>query len=260
MELDLYQIDAFTKDVFSGNPAAVCPLDFWLDDDVLQSIALENNLSETAFFIPNANGYHIRWFTPVAEVDLCGHATLASAFLLFNNLKYPKKMIQFDSRSGPLLIYRDKDLITMNFPAQPPEASLMPPLVKKAFNIQPIACLKSEDYVFIFKKEQDIIDLIPDMERLRIFDLRGVSVTAEGSGEVDFVNRFFAPKYGVPEDPVTGSAFTQLVPYWAEKLGKNQLRARQLSPRGGDVQCCLKSGRVDISGHAVLYMKGTIHI
>ncbi|MCP3875929.1 MAG: PhzF family phenazine biosynthesis protein [Desulfobacteraceae bacterium] len=260
MELDIFQIDAFTQNIFSGNPAAVCPLENWLEDDIMQSIALENNLSETAFFIPNDNGYHIRWFTPVTEVDLCGHATLASAFVLFNILGYAKNKIHFDSKSGPLVIHHENDRMIMDFPSQPPVPCDIPLQLEKAFHIKPVECLISEDYLVIFKNEQEVLELNPDMDCLKKLNLRGVSVTAKGSGEYDFINRFFAPKYGVPEDPVTGSAFTQLVPYWSKKLGKKTLKARQVSSRGGDVQCCFKSDRVKISGQAALYLKGKIHI
>ncbi len=259
MELTLYQVDAFASKVFEGNPAAVCPLDAWLPDVVVQAIALENNLSETAFFVPSDNGYHIRWFTPKSEVDLCGHATLASAYVLFHFLGYDKEIIEFDSRSGPLLVSREKDSFVMDFPSQPPVVSDIPAGIVDAFNKNPLECLRSEDLIVVYENEADVNNANPDMAQLELLDLRGVAVTAR-SAQYDFVARFFAPKYGIPEDPVTGSAYTQLAPYWADKLGKNRLKAKQVSPRGGEVTCEVIDDRVRIAGEAVLYMQGTIFI
>jgi len=214
VELTLYQIDAFASKPFEGNPAAVCPLDEWLPEKIMQSIAEENNLSETAFFIPTGNGFHIRWFTPTSEVDLCGHATLATAYVLFNILRYKDDKIVFDSKSGILTVTKDDELLVMDFPAQPPFLCDIPEEIVKAFDIAPIECLKSEDFIVVFKHENDIESANPDFEQLKKLDLRGVIITAKSS-RYDFVARFFAPKYGVPEDPVTGSAYTQLAPYWA---------------------------------------------
>jgi len=259
MELELFQVDAFTDQVFKGNPAAVIPLPQWLSDDQLQAIAAENNLSETAYFIKQNNDYSIRWFTPQAEVDLCGHATLASAFVLFNHLNYSTDTITFHSKSGPLIVKHEADTYSMDFPAQPAMLSDIPEPVKHAFN-QPIkACLKSVDYIFVFEDEQAIRELTVDLSKLKQLDLRGVVVTAR-SGNYDFVCRCFAPKYGIDEDPVTGSAYTQLAPYWAEVLSKNELRAAQLSFQGGELGCVLKGDRVMITGNAVLYLKGTVFI
>ncbi|MCW8956005.1 MAG: PhzF family phenazine biosynthesis protein [Gammaproteobacteria bacterium] len=259
MELDIYQVDAFAAQVFKGNPAAVIPLENWLSDDQLQVIAAENNLSETAYFVKQNDSYLIRWFTPLAEVDLCGHATLASAFVLFNCLGFSADTITFNSRSGPLIVSREGDVYSMDFPAQPAEACELPAPLKSAFNHPVQACFKSEDYILLFEDEQAIRRLTVDLAKLKQLDLRGVVVTAK-SHNYDFVCRFFAPRYGIDEDPVTGSAYTQLAPYWAEELSKNQLKAAQLSARGGELACVLKGDRVLLSGQAVLYMKGTVFI
>ncbi|MGE4544861.1 MAG: PhzF family phenazine biosynthesis protein [Pedobacter sp.] len=259
MELDLYQIDAFAEKVFEGNPAAVCPLEAWLPDRLMQAIAAENNLSETAFFVKTGSGYHIRWFTPSAEVDLCGHATLASAFVLFHCLRYDRDAIHFESKSGPLVVRRDGDLLEMDFPSQPPQTCEVPGAIYKAFGVMPVACLKSEDYLVILEDEKAVATADPDMSMLKELDLRGVIITAR-SDRYDFVARFFAPRVGVNEDPVTGSAYTQLVPYWAKMLGKNRFKARQISQRGGDVHCFLSGDRVIISGKAVKYMVGRIDV
>ena len=259
MELTLYQVDAFASKVFEGNPAAVCPLDAWLPDQDMQAIALENNLSETAFFVPSDLGFHIRWFTPKREVDLCGHATLASAYVLFQILGYTKDKIEFDSRSGPLLVTRQGDYFVMDFPSQPPVIADIPAEIIAAFEKEPLECLRSEDLIVVFESEMDVKNANPDMDQLERLDLRGVAITARAS-QHDFVARFFAPKYGIPEDPVTGSAYTQLAPYWAEKLNKNKLEAKQVSARGGEVICEVMGDRVRIAGKAVLYMQGTISI
>ncbi len=259
MEISLYQIDAFASDLFTGNPAAVCPLDEWLSDETMQAIAAENNLSETAFFVPMDNGFHIRWFTPVSEVDLCGHATLASAYVLFDILKYPKDKIDFASRSGTLSVTRDGDWFVMDFPAQPPVPCDIPAEIIQAFDATPVECLKSEDYVVVFEREADIESANPDFELLKKLDLRGVTITAK-STRYDFVARFFAPQYGIPEDPVTGSAYTQLAPYWAAKTGLKKFRAKQLSPRGGELTCEIADDRVLIAGKAVKYLEGKIDI
>ncbi len=259
MELTLYQVDAFASKVFEGNPAAVCPLDSWLPDPVMQAIALENNLSETAFFVPSDSGFHIRWFTPKSEVDLCGHATLASAYILFHFLGYNKDIIEFDSKSGPLLVSRQDDYFVMDFPKQAPAACDTPPEIIEAFGKEPQDCLRSEDLIVVFENEADVKNASPDMSQLERLDLRGVAITAR-SARYDFVARFFAPKYGIPEDPVTGSAYTQLAPYWADQLKKSKLSAKQVSPRGGEVTCEVSGDRVKIAGKGVLYMQGTISI
>ncbi len=259
MEISLYQIDAFASKLFEGNPAAVCPLDAWLPDDVMQCIAAENNLSETAFFVPTGDGFHIRWFTPVSEVDLCGHATLASAYVLFNILAYKNDKIKFDSKSGTLAVTKDDEWLVMDFPAQPPVPCDMPEEIVKAFNTVPNECLISEDYIVVFESESDIESAEPDFEQLKKLDLRGVVITAK-STRYDFVARFFAPNYGIPEDPVTGSAYTQLAPYWASKTGQKRFSVRQMSSRGGELICEISGDRVFISGKAVKYLEGKIKI
>jgi predicted PhzF superfamily epimerase YddE/YHI9 len=259
MEIALYQIDAFASKLFEGNPAAVCPLDEWLPEQTMQSIAAENNLSETAFFVPKDNGYHLRWFTPQSEVDLCGHATLATAFVLFNILGYDQDHIEFDSRSGILSVSKDNDWFVMDFPAQPPVPCNVPEKIVAAFDSVPVECLRAEDYVVVFEGENEIESARPDFELLKQIDLRGVAITAK-STTYDFVARFFAPRYGIPEDPVTGSAYTQLAPYWASRTGINKFRAKQLSQRGGELTCELKNDRVSIAGKAIKYMDGKIYI
>lgn len=259
MDLSIYQIDAFSSCVFEGNPAAVCPLDEWLPDETMQSIAEENNLSETAFFVPKNDGFHIRWFTPASEVDLCGHATLGSAYVLFNILGYKNEAIQFDSKSGILVVTKQDDWLTLDFPKQPPVYCETPKEIVEAFNKEPIECMMSEDIIAVFENEIDIESANPDFEQLKKLDSRGVIITAK-SMRYDFVARFFAPKYGIPEDPVTGSAYTQLAPYWASKLGKQKFKAKQLSSRGGELYCEILGDRVLISGKATKYMEGKITI
>jgi len=259
MNFTLYQIDAFASKCFEGNPAAVCPLDKWLPDETLQAIALENNLSETAYFVPENSGFHIRWFTPTHEVKLCGHATLASAYVLFNLLKYSGDMITFNSQSGLLNVHRKGDWLEMDFPAQPPEPCEIPSQIIEAFQHKPSACLRAEDYIVVFDTQEQVAEAAPDLATLSKLDLRGVCITAPGR-QHDIVVRFFAPRYGINEDPVTGSAYTQLVPYWSQRLGKQTLQARQISQRGGDVNCELRGERVAIAGKAVKYLEGIINI
>lgn len=259
MKLAIYQIDAFANKVFTGNPAAVCPLENWLPDELMQSIAAENNLSETAFFVPTDMGYHIRWFTPVHEVDLCGHATLASAFVIFSILDYKKSNIIFTSKSGELIVGKHGEWLVMDFPAQPATPCTAPELITKAFKISAVECLKYQDYIIVFANEGEVLNANPDISLLNELDLRGVAITARGKN-YDFVSRFFAPKYGINEDPVTGSAFTQLIPYWSAKLGKKELTAKQMSARGGEVNCVHLGERVKISGKAIKYMVGSIKI
>lgn len=236
MKLPLFQIDAFANKAFQGNPAAICPLETWLPDEVMQSIAAENNLSETAFFVPTSQGFYIRWFTPVAEVKLCGHATLAAAHVLLHDLEYKKQTILFDSKSGILSVSKSDNLLAMDFPAQIPVECDIPNEIKNAFSKKPIKCLQAEDYIAVFENEGDILSITPKQSILEKLDLRGVIITAQ-SKNYDFVARFFAPKYGINEDPVTGSAYTQLTPYGSKKLGIMKLRAKQLSVRGGELLC-----------------------
>jgi PhzF family phenazine biosynthesis protein len=259
MKLTIYQIDAFAENVFEGNPAAICPLAEWLPDQLMQSIAEENNLSETAFFVPTERGFHIRWFTPVAEVDLCGHATLASAYVIFTHLGFEEKVINFESKSGLLTVEQNEDLLIMSFLAQPPSPCQTPDDILQAFQTTPVECLKSEDYIVVFGSEEEITSAQPDFHALSKLDLRGVVITAK-SNKYDFIARFFAPKYGINEDPVTGSAYTQLVPYWSNNMESIKLHAKQVSRRGGEVLCELVDDRVSIAGKAVTYLVGEIEI
>ena len=259
MKIKQYQIDAFAEKVFAGNPAAVCPLQSWLADDVMQAIAAENNLSETAFFVPSAKGYALRWFTPEHEVDLCGHATLAAAYVLFTQLGYKKSVIVFETRSGELMVEQHGKLLCMNFPACTPQPCEPPALLRQALGRTPDAVLAAADYIVVFESEEIIRDLKPNMMLLSQLDLRCVCVTALGN-EVDFVSRVFAPKYGINEDPVTGSTHCELVPYWADKLRKNTFTAKQLSRRGGNIFCELQGDRVLLSGTAVLFMTAEFEI
>lgn len=259
MKLPIYQIDAFATNAFEGNPAAVCPLKVWLPDASLQLIAEENNLSETAFFVTTEAGFHIRWFTPTMEVDLCGHATLAAAYVLFECLGYDQDIITFDSRSGELTVSRQDELLVLDFPVQPPESCEAPEAILHAFGIEPVTCLKAEDYLLVFELEEELLSADPNLDLLRQLDGRGVIITSP-SESYDFVSRFFAPKYGIDEDPVTGSSFTQLAPYWSERLGRSKLYAKQVSSRGGEVICELKGERVAIAGKAIKYMQGEIEL
>ena len=257
MKIKQYQIDAFATRAFEGNPAAVCPLESWLDDGILQAIAEENNLSETAFFVPSEKGFQLRWFTPVKEVDLCGHATLASAHVIFEILGYTKLTITFETRSGDLFVERHGKLLKMDFPARPPAPCMLSEILLKGLGQRPVEVLAANDYMAVFDSEATVRAITPDQSLLSQLDLRGVIATARGT-DVDFVSRFFAPKSGIPEDPVTGSAHCTLAPYWANKLGKNILSARQVSKRGGNIACEVNSGRVFLSGYAVTFMEAEI--
>jgi PhzF family phenazine biosynthesis protein len=257
MKIKQYQVDAFATRAFEGNPAAVCPLENWLDDGLLQAIAEENNLSETAFFVPTARGFKLRWFTPVKEVDLCGHATLATAHVIFEMLGYSEPVITFETRSGELFVKKKGKLLQMNFPACPPTSCEISETLIQALGVHPIEVLAADDYLAVFDSEATIRAIVPNHALLSQLDLRGVIVTAPGI-DVDFVSRFFAPKFGVPEDPVTGSAHCKLAPYWANKLGKNTLSARQVSRRGGFLTCEVMGNRVELSGGAVTFMEAEI--
>lgn len=261
MKIKLYQVDAFTDAVFAGNPAAVCILQEWLPDAVMLKIALENNLSETVFIVPSGDEYLIRWFTPGTEVALCGHATLAAAYVLFNCEGYTGSVIRFQSKkSGLLPVSRNGDLLSLDFPADPPVIVGMTEDFKACFNLLPLKALKGKtDLLLVYGSEEEIMDLQPEFNLISKLDARGVIVTAPGN-KVDFVSRFFAPQVGVPEDPVTGSAHTLLIPYWAERLGSKALHAKQLSARGGDLYCEFRGNRVTISGRAALYLTGEITI
>jgi PhzF family phenazine biosynthesis protein len=260
MRIKFYQVDAFTDKLFGGNPAGVCPLEDWIPEDVMQNIAFENNLAETAFFVLNGTDYELRWFTPVSEVDLCGHATLASAHVLFEHLAYSKDKIVFHSRSGELTVRKDDDKLVLNFPAdifKKVEASedLINGIGKK-----PMETYKGKtDYLLVYPSQKDIEEINPDFGLIMKSKARGVIVTAKGN-DVDFVSRFFAPDVGINEDPVTGSAHTTLTPYWAGKLGKPELSAMQISKRRGKLQCRLIKDRVEIAGNAVTYLEGYIKV
>lgn len=260
MKLRIFQADAFASERFRGNPAAVVPLTQWLADETMQKIALENNLSETAFFIPEGDHFHIRWFTPKAEVRLCGHATLATAHILFNELGYEGNSIDFESKSGILTVRKTRNKLQLNFPADFATEVVPAPIFSDAFGANPLATFKGRtDYLLLFDSEATIRNLQPDIQLLLSTDARGIMVTAPGD-EVDFVSRFFAPAVGVNEDPVTGSAHTTMIPFWAKRLGKNDLTAKQLSARGGELWCTLSGDRVLIAGNAVTYLKGEIEI
>lgn len=259
MKQKLYQVDAFAGKLFEGNPAAVCPLSEWLPDITLQQIAMENNLSETAYFVQEEDGYRLRWFTPVAEVDLCGHATLASAHVLFEHLQYDRPEIEFSSNSGLLTVRKDGDLLVMNFPVSRGERVAHAEPLLEALGTDSDEVYRATDYLVVLKDEGQVRNLDPNFLQLNRIDTRGVIVTAPG-GKFDFVSRFFAPAVGVNEDPVTGSAHTMLAPYWSDRLGKNQLTARQVSKRGGTVYCKMRGDRVEISGEAITYLEGMIEI
>jgi len=257
----LYQVDAFTDKLFGGNPAAVCPLEKWLDDALMQKIAMENNLAETAFYVKQDKFYEIRWFTPKVEVDLCGHATLAAAFVLFHHEGHTEDVIHFHSpRSGALNVYRNADWLTLDFPADTISEVAISDDFVQCFNRKPVEVYKGKsDYMFLFEQEADISNATPRFDTIAQLDARGLIITAKGN-QVDFVSRFFAPQVGVMEDPVTGSAHTTLTPFWAKRLNKNPLSAIQWSERKGYLQCRVEGDRVKISGQAKLYLTGEIYI
>ncbi|WP_026374799.1 PhzF family phenazine biosynthesis protein [Aestuariibacter salexigens] len=259
MELTLYQVDAFTQQVFGGNPAAVVPLPEWLPDTMLQKIAEENNLSETAFFVAENEGFRLRWFTPEAEVDLCGHATLATAHTLFHHCGYEKSAVRFFTNSGGLTVRRDHKGYIMDFPASMPEPVTAPPLLLEALGCAAVSIHKAFDYIVELESESLLASLTPDFFKLSKLDGRGVVVTARGE-QYDIVARCFFPKLRVNEDPVTGSAFCELTPFWADKSAQHAFHARQLSSRGGDLFCELKGDRVYLTGYAADYMQATISL
>ena len=261
MQFDIFQVDAFSSETFGGNPAAVCPLEVWLPDATLQQIAAENNLSETAYLVRNGEVFELRWFTPTVEVDLCGHATLAAAWVLFEQLGESRDMLRFSTRSGELRVRREGGRLAMDFPAKQPEAVAVPPGLLQALGLKQVDALyRTDDYLVVVEDEAIVAGLNPDFVALSAFDVRGVAVTAP-SRNFDFVSRWFGPRVGVNEDPVTGSAHTSLAPYWAKRLGKRSLRAEQGGARKGQLHCeVLDSDRVIISGHGALYLRGTIFI
>lgn len=262
--IPIYQVDAFTAELFAGNPAAICPLDSWLDDLTLQAIAAENNLAETAYFVAGgADGadFALRWFTPTAEVDLCGHATLASAFVIFNRLGLAAQTVSFSSRSGLLTVTRAGDALALDFPALPAAPCNAPAALAEGLGAAPQETLVGSNYLAVFDSEADVKALAPDMAVLATLHPHGVIATAPGTNDgIDFVSRFFAPSFGIPEDPVTGSAHCTLVPYWSERLERDHLVARQISPRGGELICDARGDRVGLAGKAVLFLEGTITV
>lgn len=260
MHIPVYQIDAFTGESFRGNPAGVCPLQEWLPDEVMQKVATQNNLSETAFFVPHADGYHLRWFTPTTEVALCGHATLASAFVISRILKPRIRRIVFSSRSGPLAVDVDGELIRLDFPSDPPQRMPVPPGLLQVLGFRPLQTRSSRlGYWLARTSRLRLRRLIPDLDALAQLDCSGLIVTARGKA-CDFVSRFFAPRLGVSEDPVTGSAHCVLVPFWAARLGKSRLHAQQWSARGGELFCEAHGERVWIAGRSVKYREGTVEV
>ncbi len=259
MKIPFYQIDAFTDRLFGGNPAAVCPLEEWLPDETLQAIAAENNLSETAFFVEQGDHFDLRWFTPTDEVDLCGHATLATAHLLINELEIIDGAVHFETRSGRLSVRPVGDRLEMDFPAQPPEPWPPSKALDEAMGARPREILGHAKCIAVYERESQVRDLAPDMALVAALPYEGVIATAPGD-TVDFVSRYFAPKFGIPEDPVTGSAHCALTPYWAKRLGKESLEARQISKRGGALSCRLQGERVLLRGQAIKYLEGVIEL
>ncbi|SFU57589.1 PhzF family phenazine biosynthesis protein [Halomonas korlensis] len=257
MKLDLYQVDAFASHPFEGNPAAVCPLTEWLDDATLRAIAAENNLSETAFFVREGAGYHLRWFTPTVEVELCGHATLASAWVIFNELGEVGETLRFATRSGELRVSRTEEGLAMDFPAKRSEPMADPETVLAALGLTQGDVVMTDDILVAVENEDTVATLAPDMARLAALPGRGVVVSAPGR-EFDFVSRWFGPKVGVEEDPVTGSAHTSLAPYWAGRLGKTKMSARQGGARQGQLTCECQGDRVILTGQVAPYLRGTI--
>jgi PhzF family phenazine biosynthesis protein len=259
MSIPYYQVDAFTGSLFAGNPAGVAILAEWLSDDVMQSIAAENNLAETAFVVPRGTSFDLRWFTPEMEVDLCGHATLAAAHALFTHLGFRNVSIEFQTRSGLLAVTRSESLLTLDFPSRPAVPCETPVGLVEGLGVKPLAVYKSRDYLAVFESEEDVRGLRPRMDILAKLPSLGIIATAPGHA-CDFVSRFFAPAAGVPEDPVTGSAHCTLIPYWAKQLKRLQLHAMQVSKRGGELFCAERGERVAISGRAVTYSTGFLHL
>lgn len=260
MNLAIYQVDAFASQSFEGNPAAVCPIDEWLPDKLMQQIAMENNLSETAFFVEQKDSFRLRWFTPATEVDLCGHATLASAHVLFEHLEYGDKVIRFDTNSGDLKVKKEGERLLMNFPSGDLYPADPPEFLEEAIGLPARELYRDTDYLYVVESENQVRGLDPDMRLLKKADVRGIIVTAPADSvkDYDFVSRFFGPAVGVDEDPVTGSAHTMLTPYWSRRYEKNELVGRQVSRRGGTVYCKHKGDRVELGGTARTFLQGEI--
>ena len=258
--MKIYQVDAFANQIFKGNPAAVCPLENWISDDLMQRIAEENNVSETAFFVKKDTQFELRWFTPTCEVDLCGHATLAAAHIIFTELNYKEPILEFSSKSGILTVEKNEDWYTLNFPSEAIEVIETPQILEDALNVPILKTFKGIWKLLVVLENEDIIKkLTPNFSKLTELNAAGIIVTSKGN-KLDFVSRFFAPKIGINEDPVTGSAHTLLIPYWAKKLDKNNLEAMQLSKRSGYLKCNYLNERVEISGQAITFLKGELTI
>ncbi len=258
MKLKYFQVDAFTKQMFKGNPAGVCLLDHWFSDDILQKIAFENNLSETAFIVKISSGYELRWFTPIKEIELCGHATLASAWVIFNHIDSTLSKIYFSTKSGTLIVIRQNNSLEMDFPSRKINQVDPPKSLVKGLGMTPLETYLSVDYMAVFDTELDVRNISPNMQLLENLDCVGIIVTAPGN-DSDFVSRFFAPRYGVNEDPVTGSAHCLLTPYWSKHLGKTTLHAKQISARGGELTCKNRNDRITLTGECVTFLEGTIN-
>ena len=260
-KLPIYQVDAFTDSLFGGNPAAVCPLEAWLPAKTMQAIAAENNLAETAFFVREGGDYALRWFTPTVEVDLCGHATLAAGLIVFRFIEPRRDSVSFRTmKAGTLAVSRRGEMLAMDFPARPAVPIAPPPDLVAALGGAPREVLRARDHLVVYGSAEEVAALDPDVAALAKVDCWAAIVTAPGEDGIDFVSRFFAPAQGVPEDPVTGSSHCTLVPYWAHRLGKTNLKARQLSRRSGALSCALDGDRVSIAGRAVLYLEGQIEV
>ncbi|MFO7807071.1 MAG: PhzF family phenazine biosynthesis protein [Candidatus Moraniibacteriota bacterium] len=257
MKLPVYQIDAFTSNVFEGNPAAIVPLEEWITSKLMQKIAMENNLSETAFIVKSGQDYEIRWFTPLCEVDLCGHATLAAAYLVLYLLEPKKDEVTFSSKSGDLNVKKENRMLAINLPSKKNKKIDIPEILSEALGKKPLEVYESDDLMAIFENEEDIKNLQPDFLKLKEIDTRGIIVTAPGA-HVDIVSRFFAPAIGINEDPVTGSAHTKLTPFWSAKTGKKELSAKQLSNRPGKLICRNNEDYVQLLGNARIYLTGEI--
>lgn len=257
--MKIYQVDAFTNHVFGGNPAGVCPLEHWIADDQMQQIAMENNLSETAFFVHEGDSFFIRWFTPELEIDLCGHATLASAHVIFNHLNHKSDTINFTYGGGTLSVSKKDDLLSMDFPSIESEKAEITDKIISSIGKIPEEAFKARDLMLVFKTQEEIKNLTPDFNQMAEIDALGVIATAPGK-DVDFVSRFFAPNAGISEDPVTGSAHCMLIPFWAKRLNKAELSAVQLSKRKGTLFCKHEGSRVKIAGKAVTYLSGDIYV
>jgi PhzF family phenazine biosynthesis protein len=259
MMIRYFEVAAFTNRPFAGNPAAVCFLDGWLPNEQMQTIAAENNLAETAFLVPREGNFDLRWMTPTVEVDLCGHATLASAHVLFQHRGHSSSPIRFQTKSGELTVDRAGERLVLDFPSLPAKSVEVTDEIRAALGAKPTALLRGRDYIAIFGSQKEVADIQPDLPRVAALDAQGIVVTGPGD-DCDFVSRYFAPAAGIPEDPVTGSTHCTLIPYWSQQLGKSELFARQISPRGGELFCADRGERVSIGGEAVTYVEGKIYL